>query len=88
MQRKRRKYVAQPDSDEERIESDDNNQFRVVSHPPKSAIDKLCENIRKANLNDLKTLDFNKINKEEKNKIEESMYSMIAEYKYTPQCML
>ena len=65
VQRKRRKYVAQLDFDEERKESEDNNQFRVVSHPPKSTIDKLCEKIRNADLNDLKTLDFNKLSREE-----------------------
>ena len=46
VQRNRRKYISQLDSDEEKIESEDNNQFRVVSHPPKSTIDKLCESIR------------------------------------------
>ena len=65
VQRKRRKYVAHPDSDEERIESEDNNQFKVVSHLPKFAIAKLCEKIRNVDLNDLKTLDFNKISREE-----------------------
>ena len=76
--------MAQPDSDEEKIESDDNSQFKVVSHPPKSTIDKLCTKIRNGDLNDLKKLDFNKLNKEEKNKIKESVYAMMAEYKHTP----
>lgn len=56
----------------------------MVIHPTKSSIDKLCVNIRKENLNGLKTGDFNKLNKEEKNKIEESVYAMMAEYKHTP----
>ena len=56
----------------------------MVSHSPKSVIDKLCVNIRKANLNGLKTLNFNKLNKEEKKKIEESMYIMMEKYKHTP----
>ena len=55
----------------------------MVSHP-KSTIDKLCVNIRKENLNGFKTLDFNKLTKEQKNKIEESVYVMIVEYKHTP----
>lgn len=84
LQRKRRKYVAQPDSNEERTKLDDNSQFRMVIHPPKSAIDKLCENIRNMNLNDLKTLNFNKPSKEEQNKIEELVYAMMAKYKNTP----
>ena len=78
MQRKRIKYVAQPDSDEERTDSEDNSQFRVVIHPPKSAIDKLCEKIRNADLNDLKTLDFTKLSREEKNKVEEYVYAIMA----------
>ena len=56
----------------------------MVSHRSKSAIDKLCENIRNADLNEFKTLDFDNLNKEEKNKIEESMYAMMVEYKNTP----
>ena len=32
--RPRRKYVAQDKSNEEKTESDDNNQFKVVSHNP------------------------------------------------------
>ena len=76
--------MAQPDSDEEKIELDDNSQFKVVSHLPKSTIDKLCTKIRNGDLKDLKNLDFNKLNKEEKNKIEEFVYAMMAEYKHTP----
>ena len=56
----------------------------MVSHPPKSTIDKLCEKIRKLELNDLKALDFNKLNREEQNKIEELVYAMMVEYKKTP----
>ena len=55
----------------------------MVSHP-KSTIDKLCVNFRKENLNGFKTLDFNKLTKEQQNKIEESVYAMISEYKHTP----
>ena len=69
--KKRRKYVAQPDSDEEWIESDNNSQFKVVSHP-KSSIAKLCAKIRNDDLKELKILDFNKLSKDEKNKIEET----------------
>ena len=54
--RKRRKFVALPYLDEEKIESDDNSQFKVVSHPPKSSIDKLCAKIRNGHLKDLKNL--------------------------------
>ena len=76
--------MAQLDSDEEKIESNDNSQFKVVSHPPKSTIDKLYTKIRSGDLKDLNYLDLNKLNKEEQNKIEESMYPMMAEYKHGP----
>ena len=56
----------------------------MVSHPPKSAIDKFFEKIRNVDLNDLKTLDFNKLSREEKNKLEESIYSMMVEFKNSP----
>ena len=76
--------MAQPNSNEEKIELDDNNQFKVVSRPPKSSINKLCAKIRNEDLKYLKNLDFNKLTKDEKNKIEESVYTMMAEYKHTP----
>ena len=76
--------MAQPNSDKEKTESDDNSQFKVVSHPPKSTIDKLCTKIRNGDLKDLKNSVFNKLTEEEKNKIEESVYVMMAEYKHTP----
>ena len=82
--KKRRKFVAQPNSDEEKTKLEDKNQFRVVSHPPKSSIDKLCAKISNGDLNYLKNIDFNKLTKDEKNKIEESAYSMMAKYKHTP----
>ena len=56
----------------------------MVSHPSKFEIDKLCEKIRNVDLNDLKTLDFNKLSREEKNKVEESVYAMMVEFKNTP----
>ena len=57
--------MAQLDFDEEKIESDDNSQFKVVSRPPKSSIEKLCAKIRNGDLNDLKNVDFNKLTKDE-----------------------
>ena len=58
-------------------------QFQVISHP-NSLIAKLCANIRNDDLKELKNLDFNKLSKDEKNKIEGSFYAMMAEYKHTP----
>ena len=57
--------MAQPNFDEENTELDDNSQFKVVSHPPKSSIDKLCEKIRNGDLSNLKNVDFNKLTKDE-----------------------
>ena len=65
--------MAQPDLDEEKIESDENSQLKVVSHPPKFTIDKLCTKIQNWDFKDLKNLDFNKLTKDEKKEIEESM---------------
>ena len=56
----------------------------MVSHLPKFFVDNFFEKIRNADLNDLKSLDFNKLSREEKNKVEESMYAMMVEFKNTP----
>ena len=55
----------------------------MVSHP-KSSIEKLCAKIRNDDLKDLKKLDFNKLKKDEQNKIEEFVYAMMVEYRNTP----
>ena len=78
--KKRRKLVIQHDTDQD----EDISQFKVVIHPPKSPIDILCQKIRNGDLNDVKDIDFNKFSKEEQDKIEESFYAMMAEFKYTP----
>ena len=58
--------MAPLESDEERRELDDNSQFRVVSHTPKSDLENTCDNIRdSADLSSLKGLDFNKLSREE-----------------------
>ena len=59
---KEEKYVAQLDLDEERRESDENNQFKVVSHNPLSDLENVCENIKSnENLSVLKSIDFDKL---------------------------
>jgi len=55
----------------------------VVSHPPKSTIDKIFENIKNVDLTDLKSLEFNKLSREEKYKIVEFVYAMMAKFKNT-----
>ena len=78
----RRKYVATLDTDEE---TEDTSQFIVVSHPPKSKVDRICENIRNhVDISKLEGINFGQLTKEEKNKIEESIYSMMAKFKTTP----
>ena len=51
--KKKRKLVVQPDTDED----EDISQFKVVSHPPKSPIDILCQKIRNGDLNNVKEID-------------------------------
>ena len=58
--------MAPLESDEERTESDDNSQFRVVSHTPTFDLENSCDNIRdNANLSGLKDIEFNKLSREE-----------------------
>ena len=66
------------------LDSDEEDQSKKVSHPPKSSADTLCEKIRNGDLSDMKNVDFNKLTKEEQIKIEESIYAMMAQFKYTP----
>ena len=57
----------------------------MVSHPPKSHIDKIYENVRKnVDFVGFKSIEFNKLSREDQNKVEESIYSMMAEFKNTP----
>ena len=57
----------------------------LVSHPPKSKIDRICDNIRNhADISKLNSIDFGKLTKEEKNNIEESIYSIMAKFNTTP----
>ena len=69
--KQRRKYVAQPDSDEERTELDDVSQLKVVSHKPHFDLENLCENVKNnADLSSLKHIGFDKLRREEKNQVE------------------
>ena len=57
----------------------------MVNHPPKSEVDIICDNIKdNANLSKLRNINFSKLSKEEKNKIEESIYEMMEKFKKTP----
>ena len=64
--KKKRKFVAQPDTDEE-------DQSEKVIHPPKPSVDALCQEIRNGDLTNVKEIDFDKFTKKEKEKIEESI---------------
>ena len=60
----RRKYVAQPDSDDDKIDSEDTSQFRVVSHALKSNLEKIYDNVKdNADLSGLKNIEFNKLSR-------------------------
>ena len=67
-----------------RTELEDISQTKVVIHAPQTTIEKLCTKIRKDLLKGLKNLNFSKLTKVEKNKLEESVYAMMADYKHTP----
>ena len=81
----RRKYVSQPNFDEEKTESEDTSQFRVVSHASKFDLENICDNVKdNADLNGLKSIDFKKLSRREQNMVEESVYTMMAKFKNTP----
>ena len=51
--------MAQVDFDEEKIESDDNSQFKVASHDPLSDLEKSCEKVKNsADLSRFSHVDF------------------------------
>ena len=57
----------------------------MVSHTTKSDLENICDNIRdNANLTSLKSIDFNKLSREEKNIVEELVCTMMATLKDAP----
>ena len=77
--------MAPLESDDEKTESDDNNQFRVVSHTPKYELEIICDNVKdNAYLSDLKGIEFNKLSREQQNMVEDSIYTMMEKFKTTP----
>ena len=47
-------------------ETKDTSQFRMVSHPPKSKVDIICDNIKdNADMSKLRGINFGKLSKEE-----------------------
>ena len=77
--------MAPLESDEEKTQFDDNSKFRVVSHTPKSNLEIICDNIKdNADLSNLKGIEFNKLSREQKNMVEESIYTMMDKFKATP----
>lgn len=80
-----RKKKKKEDSDEEKTESEDLIQFKVVIHNLSSYIDKLCDNIKiNADLSGFTHVDFDKLGSVDKNKVEEALYEMMATFKSTP----
>ena len=68
--------MAPLESDEEKKKSDDNSQFRVVSHTPKSDLEIIFDNVKdNADLSNLKGIEFNKFSREKQNMVEESIYT-------------
>ena len=57
----------------------------MVSHALKSYLENICDNVKdNADLSGLKSIEFNKLSREEKNMVEESVYTMMAKFKTTP----
>lgn len=56
----------------------------MVSHPLRPNIDKICDDIKNTDFNDLKGIDFNKLTRDEKNRLEDVVYAMMAQFRYTP----
>ena len=55
--------MATPESDEE---TEDTSQFRMVSHPPKSKVDIICDNSTDTtNMSRLRDLNFDRLSKNE-----------------------
>ena len=77
--------MPQPNSNEENTKSDDLIQYKVVSHNPSSKIDNLCANITtNVDLSGFTHVDFDKLGKFDKNKVEEAIYDMRATLKKNP----
>ena len=54
-------------------------------HTTKPNLENICDNIRDdEELSRLKSIDFNKLTREEQNIVEESLYTMMAKFKNTP----
>lgn len=77
--------MAQLDSNKEKTESDDNNQFKVVNHNPLSDLENLCENVKNnVNMSRFSHVDFDKLGKIEKIQVEDALYAMMSKFKTTP----
>ena len=78
-------YVAQPNYDEENIESDEKNQFKVVTHNPLLDLENLCKNVKNSvELSWLTHINFDNLGKVEKHQVEEAIYGMMEKFKKTP----
>ena len=83
-QKKRRKLIVAPETDEEGTESDE-EQYRLVRRSTSSRLENVCNNIRdNADLSGLLTLEFNKLSKEQQRTVEDSIYTMMEKFKTTP----
>ena len=57
----------------------------MVSHPPKSKVDIVCIDITEhADMSRLKDINFDELSREEKIRIEELIYDMMAKFKLNP----
>ena len=57
----------------------------MISHTPKSNLENIFHNVENnANLIGLKSINFEKLGREEENQVEESIYAMMSKFKNTP----
>ena len=57
----------------------------MVGNPPKSEVDIICDNIiENADMSKLRDISFDKLSKDEKSRIEESIYEMMTKFKKNP----
>ena len=81
----RRNYKQQDNLDEEKIESDELSQSKVVSQNPSSSIDNICENIKtNGDLSSFFHRYFDKLGIVDKNSIEQAIYDMMETFKTIP----
>lgn len=73
------------DDDDEETNTDDNAKFKMPSHIHQLTMDKILHNIKIiVGLVGFKQINFENLNNEEKERVEEEMLEMLCTFKMTP----